>query len=135
MTYLLAVYSLVLAFVIVSENQDYNQAEVDIQSEALNIEDFYRVTSGLSYPAARDLIDTVRDYVRTVVDEEWDLLSEGRASAEASDALARLYDMMRSYDPVGSREQSLYSAGLDYLHSTHESRHRRLNQTADAAEP
>jgi len=135
LTYLLTVYSLVLAFVIVNENEGYNQAEVDVQSEALNIEDFYRVTSGLSDPAAGDLTNTVRDYVSVVVDEEWDLLAEGKASAEASDALARLFDIMRSYDPVGSRESTLYDAGLDYLHSTHEARHRRVNSASNALPP
>jgi len=135
LTHLLAVYSLVLAFVVVNENQSYTQARVDIQTEALNVEDFARTTQGFADPAARELTAATRDYVRTVVFEEWDRLADGRASPRASADLNRMYDVMRSYDPVGARAGSLYSASLDYLHTAHDARHRRLNRAANGLPP
>ena len=53
LAHLLAVYSLVLAFVVVNENQGYTQARIDVQTEALNVEDFYRSTREFAEPAAQ----------------------------------------------------------------------------------
>jgi hypothetical protein len=135
LTHLLAVYSLVLAFVVVNENQSYTHARVDVQTEALNLEDFYRSTRGFSDPAGPELTATTRDYARTVVNEEWELLAEGKASPRASADLTRMYELMGSYDPEGAREASLYSASLDYLHTVHDARHRRLNWATNALPP
>ena len=135
LTHLLAVYSLVLAFVVVNENQSYTQARVDVQTEALNVEDFYRTTRGLSDAAAQELLSPTRDYVRTVVLEEWGRLADGKGSPRAAANLNRMYDIMRNYDPEGARAGSLYSASLDYLHTAHDARHRRLNRAANGLPP
>jgi len=135
LTHLLAVYSLVLAFVVVNENQAYTQARIDVQTEALNVEDFYRSTREFADPAAQELIATTRDYVRTVVNEEWERLADGTASPRASADLNRLYEIIGNYDPEGARLGSLYSASLDYLHAVHDARHRRLNRATNGLPP
>jgi hypothetical protein len=135
LTHLLAVYSLVLAFVVVNENQGYTQARTDVQTEALNVEDFYRSTRGFADPAAQELTATTRDYVRTVVNEEWERLEDGKASPRASADLNRMYAIMRNYEPEGARAGSLYSASLDDLHAAHDARHRRLNRATNGLPP
>lgn len=135
LVHLLAVYSLVLAFVVVNENQGYTQARIDVQTEALNLEDFYRSTRGFSDPAGQALTATTRDYARTVVYEEWDRLADGKASPRAAADLNRMYEIMGNYDPEGARLGSLYSASLDYLHAVHDARHRRLDRATNALPP
>jgi hypothetical protein len=128
----LALYSLVLAFVIVNEYGDVNQSRNDVQSEALNVEDLYRSSLSLDEPARSRMTAVVRDYVRTVANEEWDLLRDGKWSPRVNADLDRMFVIFRRYEPKDATQNAFYKEGIGYLHTTHEARHRRVDQAMDS---
>src|SRR5438874_3662720 len=70
-TVVVAVYGVLLGFVIVSLYESYNDAKRTTQIEAASLEDLLR-DSALFSPASHGAIERFAgDYARTVVNEEW----------------------------------------------------------------
>jgi len=127
----LAVYGIVLAFVIVNQYNDYASTRDQVQSEALNMEDVYRAAHGFSQPTRGELIATVDDYARTVVLREWNDLAHGHDNPRAAGDLDRMYALMWSYHPTQPATVALYQSALGFLHDAHVGRHHRVDAAID----
>jgi len=131
----LAVYGIVLAFVIVNQYTDVTETRISVQDEALNIEDLLRTSEGFTGPSRGEMARAVETYVHTVVRDEWPRLEEGESSAKAGASLEHMYAVLNAHQPTQGAEISLYQQALSYLHATHEARHRRLDAASDALPP
>lgn len=127
LTQTLAIYGLVLAFVIVNQYAAYSQTKQDVQTEALNIEDVYRVSQSLAAPSKDVIADAVRIYVQSVVRDEFPALAEGKAGPQTAAAFSRLDKVLRNNPPTDPAQLTAYGTALDYLHTAHDARHRRLD--------
>ena len=131
LTQMLAVYGIVLAFVIVNQYGDYNETSKDVQTEALNIEDLYRSSFALPPASQSEVSDAVREYTQAVVDDEWQDLGKGESNPAASAAFSRLYRVLRDNQPTDPAQLVHYDQALSYLHTAHDARHRRLDAAAE----
>lgn len=131
LTQTLAIYGLVLAFVIVNQYGDFNQTRQDVQTEALNIEDVYRAAQALDPQGRQAVSVAIGQYTRSVVDVEWPALSEGKASPQTSAAFSNLYAVLRDNAPKDPAQLAEYGNALSYLHTAHDARHRRLDAASD----
>ncbi|MDQ6777613.1 MAG: DUF4239 domain-containing protein [Actinomycetota bacterium] len=127
----LAVYGIVLAFVIVNQYTDFSAVRDDVQSEALNLEDLHRAAQGFSQPTHSRLDAVLTDYVRTVGLQEWDDLAHGRDSPRAAYDFDLLYATLVSYKPTEPATVALYQEALGFLHDAHVGRHRRVDAAID----
>jgi hypothetical protein len=127
----LAVYGIVLAFVIVNQYTDFAATRDQVQSEALNMEDVYRAAQGFARPVRVQFDATLSDYVRTVVLQEWNDMAHGRDSPRAADDLDRMFAILTHYRPAQPATVALYQEALGFLHDAHAGRHRRVDAAID----
>jgi hypothetical protein len=127
----LAVYGIVLAFVIVNQYTDFTAARDDVQSEALNLEDVHRAAQGFSEPTHGQVDAVLTDYVRTVVLQEWDDLAHGHDSPRAAYDFDLLNATLVSYKPKDPATVALFQEALGFLHDAHVGRHRRIDAAID----
>lgn len=132
LTQTLAIYGLVLAFVIVNQYGAFNQTRQDVQTEALNIEDVYRSSQSFDPTAKAAVKDAVKAYVQSVVRDEFPALSAGDASPRTSAAFANLNTVLAANVPTDPGQLVSYGSALDYLHTAHDARHRRVDAASDS---
>ncbi len=76
-------YALILAFVFAQEYSDYNEINATTTREAGAIASVYNGLRKYDFEKTRDIRRAVARYVETVINEEWDLLSDHRLSPNA----------------------------------------------------
>lgn len=132
LTQVMAVFGFLLAFVIVNQYGDAATARADVQAEAYNLEDLYRVSLGFEEPARAQMVQLLRAYDERVIEQEWEALAVGRADPVAAKSLASMYTLMREYEPQKASAASLHGQAAGYLHEVHAARHRRLDAAASS---
>ncbi len=128
-------YTVLLAFVVVISWQNYDKARDHIEREANSLVDLYVNAGGLA-PAFQDSFDTlIRDYVNRVIDEEWKLLARSQESVKAREALAKLWDLYRSYEPVTEKEKAFFADSIVRLTDVREARRLRIVDSKSSVHP
>jgi hypothetical protein len=84
----------------------------------------------LSHQYAPEQRDRVRSlalaYSEIVMNEEWDMLDEGRLSPKAQATAIRLIDAVTDFEPKSGREQAVYEAALDAVSTFWDNRRIRV---------
>ncbi len=62
-------------------------------------------------PTATGAAQTLRQYVRTVIDEEWPLLADGKQSPKAAALLDDVFAQVGRLEPTTTREQVIFAEG------------------------
>lgn len=123
---LIGVYGIVLAFVIVALYEDFKEAESVVRTEATELAQLYR-DSNVFPPAVRaELRTEITTYVRTVVDEEWALMEDGKHSEEAWRDIDHLYGIYHRYEPEGASATAFYEESIGKLNELVASRRERI---------
>ena len=91
-----ALFGLLLAFVIITAYENYIEAGADVDREADSLASIVRDSTAFSTQDGERVRDAVRTYVRTVVDEEWELMREGGDSLRASRALDGVFAALQT---------------------------------------
>jgi len=97
-------YGIVLAFVLVSSWERFEQARARAEVEADALSDLYRHSVALPAPTSDVLRGLTIAYARSVIDDEWRTMSDGKPSEKT----AALYDDMWSLvlaTPSGDAKQ------------------------------
>ncbi|MCD6074686.1 MAG: hypothetical protein K0Q70_1569 [Rhodospirillales bacterium] len=129
-----AFHSLLLAFSAVLVWQDFQDSEQAVAVEANTIEDIYRDLTIYGGPQAMTAAQTLIEYVRIVVNEEWPLMADGGASEKAQSLVEQVFQQAGALDPKSPREQVIFSEIFRHLNELMNNRHERL-QDAQSAMP
>ena len=110
-----AVYGILLGFIIVSLWEGFDAADENVGREATALSQIVRSAQAFD-PVARDEVTrAVGAYTHAVVDEEWDLLREGKASTLAANDISALYAVLQSYEPKTEAQKTFYTASVERL--------------------
>lgn len=124
-----AIYAVLLAFAIVSVWDKFTEAELLVMKEAGASATIYRISVGDSEEAHATRA-ALRDYLETVVDDEWPRMARGEESLEARRKLDALYRAaMRLVD---ARPQGIGVEIMRELGQITESRRARLHHSMGA---
>src|SRR5687768_534554 len=74
---LMAMFGLLLAFVVVSMNQRLQEADANVQLEAVHLSNLYRDSRVFEPLYAEAMKDAIHDYIETVIGEERVAMTEG----------------------------------------------------------
>jgi hypothetical protein len=125
-----AIYSVLLAFVVVSMWESFEEADRVAQLEADQLVSLYR-DADIFPDAGDDLRTSLRDYAESVVEIEWESMAEDqREAAETDVALTEVFDGYRTVDPQGSAEEVFLRNALDRLDDVTEARRQRIAAAA-----
>ncbi len=126
-----AIYAVLLAFVVVVVWGQFGDAKTNVQREANQLNDLSRMAQGFSAPAQQRMLEGLRGYARSVIDDEWETMSRGLASQKTQAAIDNLWLIYREVDPQTNRENALYAESLDRLNEMSDSRRLRIHASAD----
>jgi Protein of unknown function (DUF4239) len=119
-------YAVLLAFVVIVVWEQYEEARDTVETEANELAGVYFLADRFSEPDRERVQGLVRSYARTVVEEEWPLMEEGKTSERASTLLRDLRFSLGNVDASTNRGLVLYDQGLTRLHGVSDARRLRL---------
>jgi hypothetical protein len=119
-------YTVLLAFVVVVAWQNYDKATTHVEIEANCLVDLYRSAAGFAQPHQDRARAFLKDYVHTVVDDEWPKLGRGQESLNARAALRKVWEFYTEYEPQTDKEKIFFAESLRKLDELREARRYRI---------
>lgn len=78
------IYAVLVAFVVFATWGDFQEAKMNSEMEANEVQIIYALSNGLEHESSQKIKDDLRKYINILVNDEWDMLSEGTVSLEAA---------------------------------------------------
>jgi len=123
---LYVMYGLIVGFSAYLVSYQYDTAQKTAQGEAGSVEEIHRLAEGFPEKERREVQGLAESYARTVVDEGWPLMREGRTSARAGATADDLRLGVVAFEPGTQRENALYAQALTLVENLDEYRGQRL---------
>ncbi len=129
------VFSLVFAFVTVLVWQNYNVVSDAIAKEASTLNSMYRLFSAFPPEVEKKGRDALRTYTKTVVEEEWPLLSKDKFSIKAYEDLLKIDDIVINLQPQNQGQSNAHQLMLRLAIEANELRRSRVYNAHFALAP
>jgi hypothetical protein len=124
---LAAFFGLLLAFVVVIQFQNHDDARANVETEADALAAIVRDNQALGGSEADRVRGAVATYVRAVVQDEWPRLrAAGQESPRAAAALDSLYQTLQGIEPRTYRARAFYDDSVRQLNIALDARRNRL---------
>lgn len=123
---LYVMYGLIVGFSAYLVSYQYDTAQKTAQGEAGSVEEIHRVAEGFPEAKRLEVQKLAETYARTVVEEGWPLMREGRVSARAGGTADELRRGVVAFEPRTEREDVLYSQALTLVGDLDQYRAQRL---------
>lgn len=131
-----ALHGLILALVFAQELVDYNQLQSNIVREATAIADIYNDIRRYETEVDQTVQSALSDYVRVVIDEEWDALAqEQKLSARGWELREIVYETLLDLTPATPRQTALRSHMIAKIQLIAELRQERENNSLHSVSP
>lgn len=128
---IVAFFGFVLAFTIVELYGAMKDAELTVHREATLVAQTYRDSRVFEPAAAAEIERVIGEYVREVVDNEWDMLAEGEDSPEAWALIDELYVALQAYEPETVAQNTFYEEVVARLNELLAERRERIEEAEE----
>src|ERR1035437_4331584 len=108
-------YAVLLAFAVFAVWNDFKEASSNLEQEANRIGDLSRMAKGLSEPLRENVRTALAAYVRSVVEDEFPAMAEGRDSPRTWQAASNLWNVYRSGTPGDDKSRFYYEESVKRL--------------------
>jgi uncharacterized protein DUF4239 len=124
-------YSVILGFTVVNAQTRYNEAILNLHTEALTVADLYRDAGFFPEANRKEIRASLRNYVDYVVKEEWRLPEEKGLHLKTQDVMENIF--LSYYGVVLSDEKmtSWYNVSIEKLNKLMDARLSRLFATQE----
>lgn len=123
------IYAIILGFAIISEWEQYRDAEAIVLAEANALGDLYLIAAGLPEPSAEAIRQSVIGYASAVVDDEWPGMEEGTAPSDQVTAyIDDLWSVFYGMKLSTPAQEGLYAAALEQMDVLSNQRRDRMEQ-------
>jgi hypothetical protein len=130
------IYAVLLAFVVVVEWQKYSDASTTVATEANILGDLSRMAERLSSQQRKEVLTELVDYARSVADDEWPMLANGKSSDKTTELLNKLWkNYVIDQNPQTVAEAAIYAESLHRLNDLSDSRRLRINASHNGLSP
>jgi len=119
-------YGIVLAFVLVSSWQRFEEARERAEVEADALADLYRHSGALSAPTSATLRGLVLAYAHVVVDDEWNAMSDGVPSPRAAALFDQTWAALLSAPQGDGKDLVVFQNTLGKLDDFSDARRDRM---------
>lgn len=106
--------------------QQYNMARETVKSEAVAVEQIYRLAGRLSEPERGRVQELAVSYARGVLEEEWSAMEQGQQSARVEKLLDELRRNVQGYEPHTDGQSGVYDESLAELDELETNRELRI---------
>jgi membrane protein implicated in regulation of membrane protease activity len=126
-----AIVAGLLVFGVYSTFDDASKASAD---EASNLILMYHEAGAFPQPERDQARQAIASYTRSVIEDDWPALADGKGSPKTDQALDRMYDMWAPMEP-GPQWSDQYSASVDELNTVLLLRNERIDDSGAALDP
>ena len=119
-------YGIILAFVLVSSWERYEEARAHTEIEASVLADLYRHSQAFSEPTGSRLGKAVIAYLDSVVTDEFATMGDSRPSESTQERYYEVWQSILDFKPTAGWEIALYQNTLDKLDTFGDARRHRL---------
>jgi hypothetical protein len=123
---LAAFFGLLLAFVVVIQFQNHDDARANVETEADALAAIVRDNQALGGPEADRVRGAVATYVQAVVQDEWPRLHDAGQESPRAAALDSLYETLQGIEPRTQRARAFYDDSVRQLNIALDARRNRL---------
>lgn len=135
-TRIASLHALILALVFAQEMLEYQALKSESAVESNAVGDIYYDAERYGPQAQVPIQKALADYVRIVINEEWNELARtGELSSAAWDQWNIVYLTALELAPANAKQESLRSHMLEEIHLISESRDQRENSGTDSVSP
>jgi hypothetical protein len=108
-------FSVLLGFFIAQAMRDYTAAQGNIVNEANAVGEVFRDAKGLPEADRKRIRGLCRQYVESVINDEWPLLADAKESPKAQEFMNDLWEASLSVKPTNEREVVVYQSYFDAM--------------------
>lgn len=119
-------YGMLAAFTIVNLYADYRDARDVVHQEANNAAEVIRSSEAFDESTREAVLRTIDNYVHNVVEDEWELMTQGKMSDVAWADIDQLYAALQQFEPRTDVELVYYYAATDEAADLLEQRRLRM---------
>jgi hypothetical protein len=121
------IYGLLLGLLAVGTYQNHADAEKAASSEASALAGLYRDVSGYPEPYRTDLRTLVRDYTRSIIEDDWPLQRKGiLPQPPVANPVTAIHTRMVQFEPQTTGQAAVHQTALGQYTAFLESRRSRL---------
>ncbi|HEX5508834.1 MAG TPA: hypothetical protein VFX37_10060 [Pseudolabrys sp.] len=119
------IYAVMLGFAVIVVWEKYREADIAVANEAGAIVALYRLSEGVTAEGGASIRKDINSYVRAVIASDWPSMARGTLSAQANEALNKLYAAAFAAAPAGNRGASTLAELFHQLDQVTQSRRQR----------
>ena len=119
-------YAVLLGLVFIAVWEGFAEAGDTADREASQLAEVFWIAHRLPEPEGRRIQELARSYAEVVVEEEWPLMQEGRASPRAWALMDEIREPIQDGVVGPGAEQMLYVQALERVHDLNDARRGRL---------
>ena len=128
-------YAVLLGLMLIAVWEQWNAAQDVASDEANELAGIFWFAHALPQPEGRHIQELARSYAQVVVEDEWPLMEQGRASPKAWATLDELRGTILGLDPPTGAQQVRYNQVLEQLHGLGDARRERLLAASEGLPP
>ena len=122
-----ALYSVLLAFMVIVGWEGFNNASETTYTEASQLANVYSISRSLPSPQGAVIQGLTLRYAHTVIAKEWPLMDKGESSQEAQALLYQIRAAVFAFKPQSGQQQALYEQAVVSVNGLYTARLDRLN--------
>jgi hypothetical protein len=119
-------YAVLLGLILIAVWEQWEVAKITADDEASEVAEVFWVANRLPQPEGRHIQELARSYAQVVVEEEWPLMEQGKASPKAWDLLDEMRGSIQELEPTTGVQLMLCNQALDRMHDLSGARRERL---------
>ncbi len=121
-------YTVLLAFVVVSVWEQFGDARANTYAEANAIPGLYYSATVFPPDIRVEFQEVAAAYARDVVEDEWPRLADGQSSPKVDADAGRLRRAILRVQPDTPQQEALYSTMIERINTINSARRQRLNE-------
>ena len=129
------IYAVLIAFLIVINWQDFDEAQKNTAREANYLASVYRDSTPLPTALRSELKNSLADYVNSIIADEWPLMMKGERSPKTQAAQENIWRLFSGYQPGNETQKIFFAAAVKKLNDACEMRRIRISQATSTIHP
>jgi hypothetical protein len=125
-------YGLIVGFCACFASLQYDNAQRIFETEASSVQELHRLAEGLPEGERQKVQDLTESYARTVIEEGWPLMQNGRVSAKAGMISVEPRRGVLDFEPRTDWEDDLYAQALTLVGKLDRNRALRLLEARES---
>lgn len=130
-----AVYSILLAFVVVTVWEQYTDAEENVNVEVSHVIDLYRNANDFPDSLKYEIQTTCKQYMQDMVTYEWEAMKNNEISEQAKSSYFKIWEIHQNYIPKTEHEKIWYEESVKELNQLADARRFRINSIYSGIQP